>query len=113
MLLPPCFFLGFDYLIFGRLVRESGVGHYLKVFVVLALCCWILLRSRLTFPSSLSLVASNENKVSKIFLTSDIVTFLMQMGGGSMSAIESMRKIGTYLTLVGVIAQAISFVAFM
>ncbi|KAL7415501.1 RTA1 like protein-domain-containing protein [Mrakia frigida] len=85
VLLPPCFFLGFDYLVFGRLVRSSGVGSHLLI---------------------------RENWISRFFVTSDIVTFLLQCGGGGLTAMESMRQVGTVLTLVGIIGQMVSFVAF-
>lgn len=47
--------------------------------------------------------------VGRIFILSDVFTFLLQAAGGGMTAIESMASIGEKLALVGLVIQCISF----
>ncbi|KAL7417009.1 RTA1 like protein-domain-containing protein [Mrakia frigida] len=86
VLLSPVFFILTDYMLFGRIVRALDMEHYL------------LIRGRW---------------ISRIFVTSDGVTFFLQCSGGGLQATEGMATLGTTITLIGIIAQLVSFVAFI
>ncbi|CAE7232048.1 unnamed protein product, partial [Rhizoctonia solani] len=84
--LSPCAFIATAYMLLGRLAIHLDADQYL------------LVKSRI---------------ITKLFLTSDIVTLLIQAGGGSMAASASAGKIGTKIFLIGLIIQLISFCAYM
>ncbi|BGP23357.1 RTA-like protein [Rhodotorula toruloides] len=86
ILLSPCAFLAMDYMLLGRLARALGDDAIKCLFI-------------------------RPTLISKVFVTSDIITFLLQAAGGGMSAgnSDSMRKVGPKLALVGLILQLISF----
>ncbi|CAE6378444.1 hypothetical protein RSOLAG22IIIB_11545 [Rhizoctonia solani] len=84
--LSPCAFIATVYMLLGRLALHLDADEYL------------LVKSRI---------------ITKLFLTSDIVTLLIQAGGGSMAASASAGKIGSKIFLIGLIIQLISFCAYM
>ncbi|BGP01328.1 hypothetical protein RTG_01198 [Rhodotorula toruloides ATCC 204091] len=86
ILLSPCAFLAMDYMLLGRLARALGDEATNCLFI-------------------------RPTLISKLFITSDVITFLLQASGGGMSAGNSdgMRKLGPKLALVGLILQLISF----
>ncbi|KAJ6481763.1 RTA1 like protein-domain-containing protein [Mycena sanguinolenta] len=87
ILLSPCLYLATDYMLLSRLARsfDEEVSHR----------CLLIRDSRIT----------------KIFVWSDVGTFLLQSGGGSLSASNtpSTAKLGNKIALIGLILQAVSF----
>ncbi|KAG8769653.1 hypothetical protein FRC12_004830 [Ceratobasidium sp. 428] len=55
------------------------------------------------------------NIITKVYVTSDILTLLMQATGGGMGATDSqtMRDLGAKIFLAGFIAQCVSFVSYL
>ncbi|KAJ1305433.1 hypothetical protein OPQ81_000443 [Rhizoctonia solani] len=84
--LSPCAFIATVYMLLGRLALHLNADEYL------------LIKARV---------------ITKLFLTSDIVTLLVQAAGGGMSAMESLNQLGKKIFLVGLIVQLISFVLYM
>jgi len=87
VVLSPCAFIAAVYILLGRLARHLEAGHHL----------WVA-----------------PHKITKIFITSDILTFLVQAAGGatSTSINEKARNTGRRIFLVGLILQLISFFFF-
>lgn len=69
ILLSPCGFLAQDYVLVPRLASYLGYEEHLY----------------------------KAHLVVKFFIWSDVVTFLLQAGGGGMSAIQSMANTGKYV----------------
>ncbi|WVR05980.1 hypothetical protein IAU60_003008 [Kwoniella sp. DSM 27419] len=88
VVLSPCLFLAADYILLGHLVTYLDAAEHLRP-----------LKPRL---------------ISRLFVASDIVTFLIQGAGGGLaaSASESSGQLGTRLFLVGLALQLASFVLF-
>jgi hypothetical protein len=100
ILLSPCAFIAQDYYILPHLAESVGAHDCL------------LLRARL---------------IGRIFLTSDCITFLVQLAGSGMAASASLAKTGEtvsshsagflhsscQIALIGLIVQLISFCLFM
>ncbi|KAA1466423.1 RTA1-domain-containing protein [Dentipellis sp. KUC8613] len=88
IVLSPCAFIAADYMILGRLVRHLACEQHL----------------RLVPP----------HRITRFFVISDIVTFLIQANGGSIAAHPTAitAKIGSYVMLVGLILQLLSFLVF-
>ncbi|BGP06611.1 Envelope glycoprotein gp160 [Rhodotorula toruloides] len=86
ILLSPCAFLAMDYQLLGRLARALGDEATEALFI-------------------------RPTRISKLFITSDVITFFLQASGGGMSAGDSdgMRKLGPKIALVGLILQLVSF----
>ncbi|KAG8929494.1 hypothetical protein FRC02_005508 [Tulasnella sp. 418] len=87
VVLSPCAFIAAVYVLLGRLVGHLRMDKYLFI---------------------------KSTKVTKIFVTSDVVTFLIQAGGGGISASRSTssRELGEKLFVVGLILQIVSFIFF-
>ncbi|KAJ7036790.1 RTA1 like protein-domain-containing protein [Mycena alexandri] len=87
ILLSPCLFLATDYVLLSHLARTFDAE--------IADRCLLIRDSRIT----------------KIFVWSDVSTFLLQSGGSGISASHnpSTAKLGTDIALVGLILQAVSF----
>ncbi|KAG8929495.1 hypothetical protein FRC03_004238 [Tulasnella sp. 419] len=87
VVLSPCAFIAAVYILLGRLVGHLGMDHYLLV---------------------------RSNRVTAIFITSDVITFLIQAAGGGISASIDIhkRETGEKIFLSGLILQLISFVFF-
>ncbi|KAJ7238566.1 RTA1 like protein-domain-containing protein [Mycena haematopus] len=88
ILLSPCLFLATDYMLLSHLARgfDEEVSNR----------CLLIRHSRVT----------------KIFVWSDITTFLLQSGGGGLTATKnnpSIAKLGTKIALIGLTLQAVSF----
>ncbi|CED85557.1 RTA-like protein [Phaffia rhodozyma] len=85
--LSPCAFLATDYVLLGRLVRHLGMGKHLLI---------------------------KAQKTTIIFVGSDVLTFLVQAGGGGLASSKSSStsNIGSKVFLVGIILQMISFILF-
>ncbi|KAH7337990.1 RTA1 like protein-domain-containing protein [Rhizoctonia solani] len=89
--LSPCAFIAtiswiIAYMLLGRLAMHLDADEYLLV---------------------------KSTKITKLFVTSDIVTLLIQATGGGMSASASMGNLGSKIFLVGLTIQLISFVLYM
>ncbi|KAK4050418.1 hypothetical protein OIV83_003488 [Microbotryomycetes sp. JL201] len=87
VLLSPCAFLAFDYVLLSRLSDSMGEE-------IAAKCLFL--------PSRL---------IVKLFVWADVFVFLMQATGGGMSAMdsESTRNIGEKVMIVGLVIQVITF----
>ncbi|GAA6002014.1 hypothetical protein JCM10207_003038 [Rhodosporidiobolus poonsookiae] len=89
ILLSPCLFLAQDYMLLHRLADSLGED--------VAKSCLLIRSSRIT----------------KIFVTSDVVTFFLQASGGGMSAASSeMAKWGPKIALFGLGVQLVCFLGF-
>ncbi|EIW79512.1 hypothetical protein CONPUDRAFT_166269 [Coniophora puteana RWD-64-598 SS2] len=88
IILSPAAFLAFNYMLYGRLVSRCIDPKH----------SWVQPR-----------------KVARIFVTSDVVTFLIQGGGGGLQASKSSSSItlGARVLLVGLILQTLSFAFFI
>ncbi|KAJ5740528.1 hypothetical protein N7493_000400 [Penicillium malachiteum] len=89
LLLAPSFFAASIYMILGRIIR-------------------------LLHAESNSLIRTTW--LTKIFVTGDVVSFLMQSGGGGILATaktESSLNLGNYIIVAGLIVQVISFTIFI
>ncbi|KAG8729763.1 hypothetical protein FRC11_008074 [Ceratobasidium sp. 423] len=86
IVLSPCAFIATVYMLLGRLALHLDADEYL------------LVKSRI---------------ITKLFLTSDITTLLVQASGGGMSVMESLSDIGKKIFLIGLIVQLISFILYM
>jgi hypothetical protein len=80
---PACF-LAFNYIVYGRLITE-----------------WVNPQYSLLRPSI----------VAKVFITSDILTFLIQAGGSGFTDDDTI-EIGMHIMLGGLVLQLISYVLF-
>ncbi|KAF8147932.1 RTA1 like protein-domain-containing protein [Mycena galopus ATCC 62051] len=88
ILLSPCLFLATNYMLLSHLAQSFDEE--------VAERCLPIRRSRIT----------------KIFVWSDVTTFLVQSGGGGLTAMRnniSLAKLGTKVALVGLVLQALSF----
>ncbi|KAE9395557.1 RTA1-domain-containing protein [Gymnopus androsaceus JB14] len=90
ILLSPCAFLATDYILLSRLANSLGR--------TVADNCLLL-------PST---------RITKIFVWSDVITFLIQAVGGALSTSgkSSSVKVGEKVALVGLSLQLVSFVGF-
>ncbi|KAH7337988.1 RTA1 like protein-domain-containing protein [Rhizoctonia solani] len=84
--LSPCAFIATVYMLLGRLALHLDADEFL------------LVKARI---------------ITKIFVTSDVVTLLIQASGGGMSAMQSLSNLGKKIFLVGLIVQLISFILYM
>jgi hypothetical protein len=88
VVLSPCAFIAADYVLLGRLAKHLGVDQHLLV---------------------------TSRKITRVYITSDVTTFLIQAAGGSISAAASSAKgglLGSRVFLAGLVAQLISFASF-
>ncbi|KAB5592102.1 Protein RTA1 [Ceratobasidium theobromae] len=87
VVLSPCAFLAADYILLGHLVQHLNAGQYLFI---------------------------RPNRVTKIFLISDLVTFAVQACGGGMSTSNDLDRLttGQNLFLAGLAMQMASFALF-
>ncbi|KAF8974506.1 RTA1 like protein-domain-containing protein [Flammula alnicola] len=88
VVLSPCAFIAADYVLLGRLAKHIDADQHLLV---------------------------SSRKITLVFVTSDVTTFLIQATGGSMSASAndpSMALAGSRVFLGGLAAQLLSFVLF-
>ncbi|KAJ5753532.1 RTA1 domain protein [Penicillium nucicola] len=86
IILPPSLYAATIYMTYGRIVMFVGQPH-------------------------LSIVAPR--KVTKIFVLGDTTAFLLQLSGGGMQTINSMRSLGEKILVVGLIIQLIFFGFFL
>ncbi|KAJ7615484.1 RTA1 like protein-domain-containing protein [Roridomyces roridus] len=91
ILLSPCAFLATDYVLLARLT---------STFDAHVISSTLLVRPAL---------------IVRIFVWSDVVTFLIQAGGGSMSTSHNINtgKLGTKISMVGLVLQLLSFLFFV
>ncbi|PPQ74430.1 hypothetical protein CVT24_000041 [Panaeolus cyanescens] len=86
VLLSPCAFIAANYMILGRLAHSINAEQLL-----------LIPRQRITF----------------VFVTSDVITFVIQAAGGSLPAADrSLMDTGHSIFMVGLIMQFISFVLY-
>ncbi|KAH7105315.1 RTA1-domain-containing protein [Auriculariales sp. MPI-PUGE-AT-0066] len=90
VVLSPCAFIAAEYVLLGRLARFLRADQHLLV---------------------------SPQKITRVFVTSDIVTFLIQACGGAISASArtdpKKNELGSHLFLAGLAAQLFSFVVFL
>lgn len=87
IVLSPCFFIAANYTLLGRLAGEIDCAHHVLLPV-----------KRLTL----------------IFVLSDVITFVIQAGGASLttSKVQSSASTGLHIFFIGLIMQLVSFVFF-
>ncbi|CAE6476371.1 unnamed protein product [Rhizoctonia solani] len=114
-----CYAIGlFMRLPFGSNPHKLGLYIIMNMFTVLSPCAFIAAVYMLLGRLALHLDADEyllvkARTITKLFLSSDIITLLIQASGGGMSAMESMRNIGKTIFLIGLIVQLISFILYM
>ncbi|WRT64240.1 uncharacterized protein IL334_001171 [Kwoniella shivajii] len=89
VVLSPCAYLAALYILFGKISQHLDGGRYLRPI--------------------------KPGKVAKIFVWSDVITFMLQGNASGLLPSKSsiVAKIGRYLLLVGLILQLISFMFFV
>jgi hypothetical protein len=88
VVLSPCAFIAADYILLGRLAKHLNADKHLLV---------------------------TSRRITIVFITSDITTFLIQASGGalSVSANDPVRALtGSRVFLGGLVAQLLSFLSF-
>jgi len=88
VVLSPCAFIAADYVLLGRLAKHLGADQHLIV---------------------------SSRKITRVYVTSDIITFLIQAAGGAISSGASNEKnglLGSRVFLAGLAAQLLSFASF-
>ncbi|EJD05847.1 RTA1-like protein [Fomitiporia mediterranea MF3/22] len=88
ILLSPCAFIAADYVLLGRLARRLDKSNYL----------WV-----------------SPQKVTTVFVLSDVSTFLIQAAGGAISVVANDQKtndLGSNVFLAGLVLQLASFSVF-
>ncbi|EJD37898.1 RTA1-like protein [Auricularia subglabra TFB-10046 SS5] len=87
VVLSPCAFIAADYMLLGRLAKHLGQERHM-----------LILPSRIT----------------KIFVLSDVTTFLVQGTGSGMSVVRNptARDLGSHVFFAGLLLQLISFTLF-
>ncbi|KZV81920.1 RTA1-like protein [Exidia glandulosa HHB12029] len=108
---------------FGLHSQPRSHGLYIAeyLFVVLSPCAFIaaeyVLLGRLAhFLRADELLLIRPQRITKVFVLSDLSTFLVQATGGAISASANSvksNKVGSRVFLVGLILQLISFVVFV
>ncbi|KAJ5919712.1 RTA1 domain protein [Penicillium verhagenii] len=86
IILPPSLYAATIYMTYGRIVMFVG-------------------------QPQLSVVAPR--KVTKVFVSGDTSAFLLQLAGGGMQVIDSMRNIGQKILVVGLVVQLMFFGFFL
>ncbi|KAJ7769900.1 RTA1 like protein-domain-containing protein [Mycena metata] len=87
ILLSPCLFLATDYMLLSHLAKSFDAEVADRSLVI------------------------RHSRITKIFVWSDVATFLLQSGGSGISASHNPNtaKLGTDIALVGLVLQALSF----
>ncbi|KIM68753.1 hypothetical protein SCLCIDRAFT_13511 [Scleroderma citrinum Foug A] len=87
IVLSPCAFIAADYILLGRIAKFLACGEYVPLPL---------------------------NKVTLVFVLSDIFTFLMQAAGGSLSISQNANVAisGSHIFLAGLVLQLASFLVF-
>ncbi|KAF7981926.1 hypothetical protein HWV62_30693 [Athelia sp. TMB] len=88
ILLSPCFFLANNYVILSRLAVSLSTP---------------------TSPVSTTCLLLPAQRIAKIFVWSDVITFWIQASGGGLSASNGLAVVGQKIALVGLIFQLISY----
>ncbi|TRM67760.1 RTA1 like protein-domain-containing protein [Schizophyllum amplum] len=87
--LSPCAFIAADYVLLGRIARAIGCGQYLAI---------------------------SPRRITVVFVSSDITTFLIQAAGGGLSTSgknnPELALTGSRVFLAGLALQLLSFVIF-
>lgn len=86
IILPPSLYAATIYMTYGRVVTYIGKPH-------------------------LSIIGPQ--KVTKVFVIGDVAAFLLQLAGGGMQTINSMRNLGEKILIVGLFVQLIFFGFFL
>jgi hypothetical protein len=99
-------------------VRQFPLSHYDR-FVVLSPCAFIagnyILLGRLSrHLNTGSLLAVSPTRITRIFVASDITTFLIQATGGSISTANDINTAitGSHIFLAGLVLQLASYTFF-
>lgn len=94
VLSPACYF-AFNYIWFGRLVERIEEKMKLKV------------------KNRKHITLLPPKRFGRIFIISDVTTFLIQAGGGGLQTSQNSKSIGSIIFLIGIIAQFASYVFFL
>ncbi|KAH7319529.1 RTA1-like protein [Rhizoctonia solani] len=88
IVLSPCGLIATVYMLLGRLALSLNADELLLI---------------------------RASRITKVYVASDIITLIIQAGGGSMGIAdsESMRNLGSKIFLVGMILQCISFISYL
>ncbi|KZP04541.1 RTA1-domain-containing protein [Athelia psychrophila] len=88
ILLSPCFFLATNYIILSRLAISLSTENA---------------------PISTTCLLLPAQRIAKLFVWSDVITFWIQASGGGLTASKGMAKVGQNIALVGLVLQLLSF----
>ncbi|KZP04761.1 RTA1-domain-containing protein [Athelia psychrophila] len=88
ILLSPCFFLATNYIILSRLAVSLSTE---------------------SAPISTTCLLLPAQRIAKIFVWSDVITFWIQASGGGLSAQQSLAAVGQDIALVGLVLQLLSY----
>ncbi|OJJ08351.1 hypothetical protein ASPVEDRAFT_89577 [Aspergillus versicolor CBS 583.65] len=86
IILPPSLYAATIYMTYGRIVTYIGKPHLSTI---------------------------SPQKVTKVFVTGDVAAFLLQLAGGGMQTINSMRSLGEKILIVGLFVQLLFFGFFL
>ncbi|KAG8743397.1 hypothetical protein FRC10_012123 [Ceratobasidium sp. 414] len=101
--------------------NTSGLGLYLilNLCVVLSPCgfiatVYILLGRLARHLRAEDLMLIRPQIITKVYVTSDVITLLVQASGGSLAAAknETLTKLSTKIFLVGLVLQLVSFLSY-
>ncbi|CAD6893705.1 unnamed protein product [Tilletia controversa] len=93
VLAPACYF-AFSYILFGRFAYN--------------------LQHDTTIPKRKeSVTLLNPLLFGRVFILSDVATFLIQAGGGGMQVSQDLAKMGAKIFLAGIILQGLSYIIFL
>ncbi|KAF8597895.1 hypothetical protein BDV93DRAFT_452081 [Ceratobasidium sp. AG-I] len=105
---------------FAKSPHSVNVLVVMNMFTILSPCGFIatvyMLLSRLSIHlQAEDLLIIKPSILTKLFVTSDVITLLIQAGGGGLQSAktESSAKLGKTMFLVGLVAQLISFILYM
>ncbi|RHZ63051.1 RTA1 domain-containing protein [Aspergillus thermomutatus] len=86
VLIAPTLFAAAVYMVLGRIIRSVKGEKYSPIRV---------------------------ERVTKVFVTCDVLTFLIQGGGAGMMAISNLSSTGQKIVLAGLVLQIVAFVLFI
>jgi len=116
-----CMVLGFIFrIIYSNSPNSLGLYILTTLFVLLSPCAFLATDYVILHHMSLALepeaakyaLLIAPKKIVKIFIFSDVATFLLQAAGGGISVQKSAATIGKDIALIGLILQLVSFALF-
>lgn len=120
--------LGMSFIVLGFILRivysndpdSLNIYVFTTLFVLLSPCAFLATDYIILYNMSKALDPKSANdalfiaprKIVKLFIASDVSTFLLQAAGGGLSVQPSAATIGKDIALIGLVLQLISFALF-